>query len=489
MAPQEMKNIFVKIKTDSLIHLPLRIYSKEYFSDYNSEKMIWISLFIGVIAALALYNLVLGIQTGDSIYLLYCLFQASLAIFEIVRTGFGHYFIWGGWGDQAFTAEAEWFAFSLFAAISYTSGLLFFLRLVDMPKIQPLLDSIGRWLAVVPIISVVLLIVLPEKWFMLVAFPFATLIVVYLLFISFYAHLRGNVLATYYLIAWSIMLLSTLALSLWMFGLVAHTTLYEYGQIFGAAFEAVALSLALALRIKLQEARLINAVQEVSEERKLRIDAQIEVLKTEQKAKQELEAKVLERTQALETLTEQLIELSDTDQLTGMKNRRYLDRVLREEMGRCERHKHQISVLLMDVDHFKKFNDNYGHIQGDECLKKVSQVIKLSGRKSGDFSARYGGEEFCVVLPETGQDGAGVIAERIRSRIESIELYIEKEKVPITISIGLVTLIPNNTNSDQLLEFADEALYAAKSKGRNCVSTHPKLAFHSAFSENSAHRV
>ena len=101
-----------------------------------------------------------------------------------------------------------------------------------------------------------------------------------------------------------------------------------YGQVFGAAFEAVAVSLALALRIKLQEARLIKAVEAVSEERKLRIDAQMGVLKTEQKAKQELEVKVLERTQALERLTEQLIELSDTDQLTGMKNRRYLDRVL-----------------------------------------------------------------------------------------------------------------------------------------------------------------
>lgn len=122
-------------------------------------------------------------------------------------------------------------------------------------------------------------------------------------------------------------------------------------------------------------------------------------------------------------------------------------------------------------------------------LEESSLFIELSGRKYGDFSARYGGEEFCVVLPETGQEGASKIAERIRSSIESIEFFIEEERVPITISIGLVTLIPNNTNGAQLLELADEALYAAKSKGRNCVSTHPKLAFHSAFSENSGSRT
>lgn len=162
-----------------------------------------------------------------------------------------------------------------------------------------------------------------------------------------------------------------------------------------------------------------------------------------------------------------LSELAATDALTGLANRRILDERLRLEWDRAQRSTEPLTVLMIDVDHFKAFNDRHGHHGGDEALRTVAQVIGTNIRRPADLAARYGGEEFAVVLPVTDVKGAWVIAEHIRSGIEHLPRVAGDEQ-PITVSIGMSTWDKHSRLSlEALLLGADQALYEAKHRGRN----------------------
>jgi diguanylate cyclase (GGDEF)-like protein len=164
--------------------------------------------------------------------------------------------------------------------------------------------------------------------------------------------------------------------------------------------------------------------------------------------------------------------MSLLDQLTGIANRRSFDEKVRVELKRAAREREPISILVMDIDKFKEFNDNYGHQQGDIVLQTASTVLQKSLRRPADFAARWGGEEFVVLLPNTPLEGALEVAEQIRANIE-------KEPIPcggltknVTVSIGVNALVPPHDNSDCIESFfsnADKALYKAKELGRNKV--------------------
>ena len=162
-----------------------------------------------------------------------------------------------------------------------------------------------------------------------------------------------------------------------------------------------------------------------------------------------------------------LSELAATDALTGLANRRTLDQRLRLEWDRAQRSTEPLTLLMIDVDHFKAFNDRHGHHGGDEALRTVAQVIANNIRRPADLAARYGGEEFAVVLPDTDAKGAWVIAEHIRSGVEHLPRVAGAEQ-PITVSIGMSTWDKRSHLSlETLLLHADQALYEAKHTGRN----------------------
>ena len=162
-----------------------------------------------------------------------------------------------------------------------------------------------------------------------------------------------------------------------------------------------------------------------------------------------------------------LSELAATDALTGLPNRRILDERLRLEWDRAQRSTEPMTLLMIDVDHFKAFNDRHGHHGGDEALRTVAQVIGSNIRRPADLAARYGGEEFAVVLPHTDAKGAWVIAEHIRSSVEHLPRVAGSER-PITVSIGMSTWDKRSRMSlEALLLSADQALYEAKHTGRN----------------------
>ena len=178
------------------------------------------------------------------------------------------------------------------------------------------------------------------------------------------------------------------------------------------------------------------------------------------------------RERELEALTRKFELLSNQDGLTGVPNRRCFDGALRKEWLRARRDGTPLSALMIDIDHFKAFNDTYGHLQGDLCLRRVAEVIDAALKRPGDFVARFGGEEFVVLLPGTDLAGALSMAGLIRANVRAAAIEHASSPVSdlVTVSIGIAGVVPTmDLEPESLLAASDMALYQAKSNGRNRV--------------------
>ncbi len=234
------------------------------------------------------------------------------------------------------------------------------------------------------------------------------------------------------------------------------------------------------LRLKELPTLIGNAIREAQ------LEAENARLVTELAAKNDelnlingrLEAEVRQRTQELQIAVQKLEQLALRDGLTGLFNHRYLQEALEAELARAKRHNHCLSILFIDVDHFKVYNDRSGHPAGDKLLGRIADLL-VGGRNSGlpqqvrvsDIAARYGGEEFVLVLPETGLDGALVKAERIRRTVAEFPFDGAQDQPGgrLSVSIGVAAFPQHATEKKQLIEVADRELYRAKRSGRNCV--------------------
>jgi diguanylate cyclase (GGDEF)-like protein len=164
--------------------------------------------------------------------------------------------------------------------------------------------------------------------------------------------------------------------------------------------------------------------------------------------------------------------LSTIDGLTGISNRRHFDEVLKNEWRRARRCLNSVSLLMMDIDFFKAYNDNYGHLAGDDCLRRLAKGLTEVLRRPADLVARYGGEEFALLLPETGRDGAAHMADRIQKKTKYLNIPHAYSQVAdhVTLSIGAATMVPaDSTTPSDLISNADALLYEAKNAGRNRV--------------------
>ncbi len=187
-----------------------------------------------------------------------------------------------------------------------------------------------------------------------------------------------------------------------------------------------------------------------------------------------LEARVLERTAALEDANRKLSELTVTDALTGLANRRRFDAVFADEWSRGCRSRQPLAVIMLDIDYFKPYNDHYGHQAGDECLRAVARVLQTSARRAGDLVARYGGEEFVVVAADADLGTARELAETMRRAVELLAMphAVSQAAEVVTISLGIAVVVPSeHMQAARLLHQADDALYRAKNGGRNRLST------------------
>lgn len=225
--------------------------------------------------------------------------------------------------------------------------------------------------------------------------------------------------------------------------------------VFTAARVEVIRLLAAQAAVAIENARLYEQVQDYS---------------------RTLEDKVAERTTQLEQLNQELLDLANRDGLTGVANRRRADAYLDEVWGRLRRERQPLSVIMLDVDHFKAFNDHYGHQSGDDCLAAVAGALRRQLMRPGDMVARYGGEEFMVILPNTDGDGARVLAERLRKAIEDLGIAHAHSSAAtvVTASMGVASVLPTaGEGAEELVREADVALYRSKQSGRNRVQSAP----------------
>ena len=192
-----------------------------------------------------------------------------------------------------------------------------------------------------------------------------------------------------------------------------------------------------------------------------------------EKKTRELDAKVAELEtlkRELEESNEKLRQLSSLDGLTDLPNRRFFDETLVREWQRGRRLQSPLTLIIIDIDHFKAYNDAYGHVIGDDCLKKVAKGLEKSILRDVDSIARYGGEEFAAILPETDREGGILIAQRMHDTIKGLNILHEHSPTAahVTVSSGIATTIPSkDANATRLIQWADQALYQAKASGRN----------------------
>ncbi len=461
----ETITVYLAVRSSSSVQVPLILWEQHEFYNADQTYTLIQGVYYGIMFVMILYNLFVYLVVGERNYLYYVLFVLCTPLFLASLSGFAFQYLWPNftqWNDQAILVSLS--GVVIFGAI-FTYN---FLELRQMARgftwCANLLTGGGIALAIASFFVTYSILIR-------ILIPFAAFACIYAFTSGATRWLSGGQAARYYTTAWTAMLAGGIILALNKFDILPKNTFTEYATQIGSALEVILLSFALAERINQERRMRFNAQQEaLTTERQLR-QAREDALALQKQATEQLEERVKERTQELENLNHKLEELSATDQLTGLKNRRYLDNTLAEEFARCARYGHTLAVLLMDIDHFKRFNDTYGHLIGDECLKDVAHNVRKGLRWPSDRAARYGGEEFCVILPETDVDGAVTVAERIRRNVEMMSFFVKDERVPVTLSIGVAVVNPQpQQQPEMVLEYADSALYSAKEGGRNRVT-------------------
>lgn len=175
----------------------------------------------------------------------------------------------------------------------------------------------------------------------------------------------------------------------------------------------------------------------------------------------------------LENANKQLERISLQDGLTGLSNRRSFDQILEKEWQRMLRNKSPLSLIMIDIDFFKEFNDNDGHLAGDDCIRSVARALEQCIGRASDVAARYGGDEFALILPESSSSGAHIVAQAIQSSLQKMTIAHQASEVGelVTLSFGVATMIPHDSSSPKfLLDLADKALYTSKENGRNLIT-------------------
>jgi len=246
------------------------------------------------------------------------------------------------------------------------------------------------------------------------------------------------------------------------------------GMLLGAVIAAV-IGLYLTNQFRQKYIRMQSKLKQALADVRM-TESDFKALEKKQQENQDLlEERVQERTlelnialQELESANQELERKNVLDELTGLHNRRFYDQKIQAEYRRSRRNLTSLSLVIIDIDHFKTVNDTYGHLGGDQCLVWLSKFIKKSLKRSTDKAFRYGGEEFCLILPDTESEGALLFAEQLRASINEQAFHYQNIEVPITISCGISTYQQEkDITPEQLFSGADKALYQAKHSGRD----------------------
>lgn len=465
LQPDQPRTIYLRVETTSSMQVPMTLWSPDAFYVSEQSRTLFEGIYYGIVLVMILYNLFVYFAVGERSFLYYVGYIAAMPLFIASLHGVSFQYLWPTatwWNDQSII---------VFLNLVVVFGGVFSMRFINVTyRNHPVLNPV-TWV-VVGISGALALggLLFEYRYLILPTIITAAAGCIGMLVLSVVRWVKRDPAARYYALAWVFMLFGGLVLALSKFTVLPRNLLTENATQVGSALGVILLSIALADRLNKEKVRAFKAQQRLlREERKAR-QAQEKSLSIQQEANTLLEQRVQERTRDLEALNEQLLVLNSTDALTGLKNRGHFDRAFQAASVKAYRFSEPLSILVLDIDHFKAFNDTYGHLVGDDCLQMVAQCIKLYVTRPQDLAARYGGEEFVVLLPNTPEDGAIRVAENIRKEIAGTSFRVADETLHLTISVGVYTATPDQADdTTEIFRRADEALYEAKGQGRNRV--------------------
>ncbi len=457
--PDSADTYYLRLKTNAILETSLTITDQKDFLNRLPVEYLLLGMFYASFIVAIAYNLFLYFSLRDTSRLLYVLYASVFCSLWVFIDGFWHQF-----GMAELTFDQLLGARVTNAGTCMTMALFtswFFNCRKNAPRLHWLFMFIAIWGAV----NIVMVCILPLAEYKAPVRLSWVVLIPSVIFTAILFMKRGFMRARYFLTAWLFVLIGAAVIFMDMYlNLFANTVITRYAWRLASVFEIIMLSLALADRIN-----------ELDRDKNI---AQARAFEAERKLKEELEKTVAERTRdlarrstELEIANRKLEKLSQLDELTSLFNRRYFDSTLKNEWDRMKRSGGSLCLIMLDIDHFKEYNDTYGHPTGDLCLQSVAQTLKTGALRSSDVCARYGGEEFALILPATDIEGGRVIAENLRLQIMNKQIPHITETGFITISLGISAAVPGNDNSpDSLLEKADQALYKSKQDGRNRVT-------------------
>ncbi|MAL96987.1 MAG: hypothetical protein CL583_00910 [Alteromonadaceae bacterium] len=455
--PNRTTEVYLRIQSSSSIQVPLALYHDLSLVETNFDRGVTQALFYGAMLVMVLYNLLIFFTTRDISYLYYVMSVVSISTLLAGIEGLTFKYIWP---DSTWLNDS-----SLVVALSgmVFFSALFFRSFLAIPRTRPFLGNLLLMFAMLSAVTAVGAFVLPYRLMMLVTIVLAICAILTAFSAGIIRWRDGFHAARYLNVAWSCMLVAGLLLALNKLGFLPRNSFTENVVQIGAGFQTLLLSFALAHRMTYERDMREKAQQESAA-------AQQNLLQQQVRANEDLDHMVRRRTEELEQANIKLKEIGSTDGLTNLLNRRAFEEIFLVEYKRAYRGKSPLAILMIDLDHFKKINDTYGHPFGDLCLIKAASLIQGSIRRPPDVAARYGGEEFIVMLPDTDVKGAVCVATNILKDLSGTEIRDGALVTAITASIGVTAAIPDSqSNRDKLLKDADQNLYAAKEKGRNRV--------------------
>ena len=414
--PPGRSDLMVRIATPDPLLVPVRLLDTEQIGALAHQYDYGYGLLYGFLLALIAYNSMLFIGLRERSYLDYTLYLGSFTLLNLSYTGHGYAWLWPG------NPALQQYAIPLLMVIFGCLGLRFADGFLDLRRHEPNTHRLVRWTTISSLLVVCLAIVAQrQSEAVLFAFIFVFAFSILMVWLGLVAVRHGRVAGRYFLAAALTSMLgnTATALAVW-FGLT-YTPVAFHAAGWGVVAEGILLALALAYRMRQDQRARLHAEH-----------------------------------------------LARTDPLTGLLNRRAFLEIAIPLWNNAKRNRRPLSAMMVDIDFFKKINDTHGHAMGDKVLQAVSALLAEACRSS-DFAARWGGEEFIILLPETCGEQAGVLAERLRTRIEEMRLGTLRKPIQLSASFGIAERGAHES-LDQLINDADEWLYRAKEAGRNRVS-------------------
>lgn len=400
------RTYYLRYASQGPIDINLSLLDPNELTAAVSREQFAYGIYFGCVLMLLVWSGLVFIAVRDQAFLAYFAYVATFGVYMAVNTGFAFQYFWPGSPNWANTCLIVLLNLAVLTALEFST------RILRARDYTPRMERAARGLQLVAVTAIALT---PFLSYAVLIRPVTFLILVSVLFmitLGIVSLLAGSRPARFYVIAWGAFLAGSIVFLFKNFGLVPHTFMSQHSWQFGALLEMILLSMTLSHRMN------------------------------------------------------ELKNQSRTDPLTLLGNRRLFDDRLPIEFALARQANRSLSLLIIDIDNFKPYNDHHGHALGDEAIRLVGAALRRHARKPV-LACRYGGDEFCMILPGIGADEAAAIAERLRANVASARSHGTR----ITVSVGHATLVKDEFAShDKLFGAADAALYSAKEAGRNCVA-------------------